>query len=122
LSFLGLLLFGGVFVVDLSATCCYSTHLFVSAWQLVSRLVGHRSVVVAQPGRPTSIAVALLLTVIKQVATIVLGVMADSILNIEIQAEDILSSVVVTVRPNKTRVARHAVLLLAVANIDKRSR
>lgn len=61
---------------------------------MVSRLVGHRSVVVAQPGRPTSIAVALLLTVIQQVATIVLAVMADSILNIEIQlAEDILSSV-----------------------------
>ena len=45
LSFLGLLLFGGIFVLDLSATCCYSADLFVSAWKMIC----HRSVVVAQP-------------------------------------------------------------------------
>jgi len=108
-------------LVDLSATCCYSTDLFVSAWKMVSCLIGHQSVVVAQPLQPTSIAVVMW-TVIEQVAMIVLAVMADSILSLEIQAEDILSSVVVTVRPSKTRVTRHAVFLLAVANIDKCSR
>ena len=107
-------------LVDLSATCCYSTDLFVSAWKMVSCLIGHQSVVVAQPLQPTSIAVVMW-TVIEQVAMIVLAVMADSILSLEIQAEDILS-VVVTVRPSKTRVTRHAVFLLAVANIDKCSR